>query len=134
MDIKRKITGIQHVGIPTNDMQKSIRFYKELGFEVVWQTINEQNGESVVFLQLGNLIMEIYESQQAAMKTGAIDHIALDVTDIDSIFSMVKDAGFQCLDEHVQFLPFWKHGVRFFTIIGPNMGGQTKCAKRVDGG
>ena len=75
MDIKRKITGIQHVGIPTNDMQKSIRFYKELGFEVVWQTINEQNGESVVFLQLGNLIMEIYESQQAAMKTGAIDHI-----------------------------------------------------------
>ena len=61
MDIKRKITGIQHVGIPTNDMQKSIRFYKELGFEVVWQTINEQNGESVVFLQLGNLIMEIYE-------------------------------------------------------------------------
>ena len=131
MDIKRKITGIQHVGIPTNDMQKSIRFYKELGFEVVWQTINEQNGESVVFLHLGNLIMEIYESQQAAMKTGAIDHIALDVTDIDSIFSMVKDAGFQCLDEHVQFLPFWKHGVRFFTIIGPNKDKIEFCEKKL---
>lgn len=131
MDIKRKITGIQHVGIPTNDMQKSIRFYKELGFEVVWQTINEQNGESVVFLQLGNLIMEIYESQQAAMKTGAIDHIALDVTDIDSIFSMVKDAGFQCLDEHVQFLPLWKRGVRFFTIIGPNKEKIEFCEKKL---
>ena len=45
MDIKRKITGIQHVGIPTNDMQKSIRFYKELGFEVV----SEKNHYKIVF-------------------------------------------------------------------------------------
>ena len=131
MDIKKKITGIQHVGMPTNDIQKSIRFYEDLGFEIVWQTVNEQNGELVVFLQLGNLTMEIYENNQAAMKTGAIDHIALDVTDIDSIFSMVKDAGFQCLDEHVQFLPLWKRGVRFFTIIGPNKEKIEFCEKKL---
>ena len=131
MDIKKKITGIQHVGMPTNDIQKSIRFYEELGFEIVWQTVNEQNGELVVFLQLGNLTMEIYENNQAAMKTGAIDHIALDVTDIDSIFSMVKDAGFQCLDEHVQFLPLWQRGVRFFTIIGPNKEKIEFCEKKL---
>lgn len=120
MDIKSKVSGIQHVGIPTNDMQKSIHFYKDLGFEVIWQTVNEQNGESVAFLRLGNLTMEVYENKQDVMKPGAIDHIALDVTDIDSIFSIMKSSGYQCLDEHVQFLPFWKHGVRFFTIIGPN--------------
>ena len=88
MDIKSKVSGIQHVGIPTNDMQKSIHFYKDLGFEVIWQTANEQNGESVAFLRLGNLTMEVYENKQAVMKPGAIDHIALDVTDIDSIFSI----------------------------------------------
>ena len=90
MDIKAKVSGIQHVGIPTNDIQKSMLFYKDLGFEVIWQTVNEQNGESVAFLRLGNLTMEVYENKQAVMKPGAIDHIALDVTDIDSIFSIMK--------------------------------------------
>lgn len=41
MDTKMKIKGIQHVGIPTNDIQKSTLFYEGLGFEVVWQTTNK---------------------------------------------------------------------------------------------
>lgn len=64
--------------------------------------------------------MEIYENGQAAMKAGAIDHIALDVTDIDSVFESVKKDGYKMLDEKVQYLPFWKYGVKFFTITGPN--------------
>lgn len=120
MDIKTKVTGIQHVGIPTNEIQKSISFYEGIGFEVVWQTVNEQNNQTVVFLRLGNLVMEIYENRQAAMKAGAIDHIALDVTDIDSVFESVKKDGYKMLDEKVQYLPFWEYGVKFFTISGPN--------------
>lgn len=120
MDIKTKVTGIQHVGIPTNEIHKSISFYEGIGFEVVWQTVNELNNQAVVFLRLGNLVMEIYENGQAAMKAGAIDHIALDVTDIDSVFESVKKDGYKRLDEKVQYLPFWEYGVKFFTIIGPN--------------
>jgi lactoylglutathione lyase len=120
MDIKTKVTGIQHVGIPTNEIKKSISFYEGIGFEVVWQTVNELNNQAVVFLRLGNLVMEIYENGQAAMKAGAIDHIALDVTDIDSVFESVKKDGYKMLDEKVQYLPFWKYGVKFFTITGPN--------------
>lgn len=114
------MTGIQHVGIPTNEIKKSISFYEGIGFEVVWQTVNELNNQAVVFLRLGNLVMEIYENGQAAMKAGAIDHIALDVTDIDSVFESVKKDGYKMLDEKVQYLPFWKYGVKFFTITGPN--------------
>lgn len=106
MDIKTKVTGIQHVGIPTNEIKKSISFYEGIGFEVVWQTVNELNNQAVVFLRLGNLVMEIYENGQAAMKAGAIDHIALDVTDIDSVFESVKKDGYKMLDEKVQYLPF----------------------------
>lgn len=120
MDIKTKVTGIQHVGIPTNEIKKSISFYEGIGFEVVWQTVNELNNQAVVFLRLGNLVMEIYENGQAAMKAGAIDHIALDVTDIDSVFESVKKDGYKMLNEKVQYLPFWKYGVKFFTITGPN--------------
>ena len=120
MDIKTKVTGIQHVGIPTNEIKKRISFYEGIGSEVVWQTVNELNNQAVVFLRLGNLVMEIYENGQAAMKAGAIDHIALDVTDIDSVFESVKKDGYKMLDEKVQYLPFWKYGVKFFTITGPN--------------
>lgn len=120
MEIKTKVMGIQHVGIPTNDIQKSISFYEGIGFETVWQTINEQSNEAVVFLQLGNLVMEIYENRQAVMKTGAIDHIALDVTNIDSIFQYVQKRGYKMMDDKVQSLPYWEHGVKFFTIEGPN--------------
>lgn len=131
MDVKAKVSGIQHVGIPTNDIQKSILFYKYLGFEVIWQTVNEQNGESVAFLRLGNLTMEVYENKQAVMKLGAIDHIDLDVTNIDSLFLIMKSSGYQCLDEHVQFLPFGEHGVRFFTIIGPNKEKIEFCERKL---
>ncbi|WP_195507296.1 VOC family protein [Bacteroides cellulosilyticus] len=131
MDIRTKITGIQHVGVPTDDIQNSILFYKVIGFEVVWQTINEQNGESVVFLRLGNLIMEVYENKQAAMKSGAIDHIALDVTGIDAVFSQMKELGYEMLDDHIRFLPFWDYGVRFFTIIGPNKEKIEFCEKQI---
>lgn len=120
MKPKTEIRGIQHVGIPTNDIKKSIRFYQSLGFETAWQTTNPHNDEAVVFLQLGNLIMEIYENRQAVERCGAIDHIALDVADIDVLFKEIKEAGHRMLDEEVQYLPFWEHGVKFFTIIGPN--------------
>ena len=131
MDIRTKITGIQHVGVPTDDIQKSILFYKGLGFGIVWQTINEQDGTSVVFLQLGNLIMEVYENKQASMKSGAIDHIAFNVTDIDAVFSKIKELGYEMLDDNIRFLPFWEYGVRFFTIIGPNKEKIEFCEKQI---
>lgn len=129
MEIKAKITGIQHVGIPTNDIGKSMQFYRSLGFEPVWQTVNPNNGEAVVFLQLGNLVMEIYESTQVTDKSGAIDHIALNVTGIDLLFESMKETGHKMLDEKVQYLPFWEHGVKFFTILGPNKEKIEYCEK-----
>ena len=32
--IAARITGFQHVGLPTNDIEATIAFYKTLGFEV----------------------------------------------------------------------------------------------------
>ena len=131
MEMKTKITGIQHAGIPTNDIGKSMQFYRGLGFEPVWQTVNPNNGEAVAFLQLGNLVMEIYENRQAAGKSGAIDHIALNVTDIDAVFSKIKELGYEMLDDNIRFLPFWEYGVRFFTIIGPNKEKIEFCEKQI---
>lgn len=119
MEIKDFCTGIQHIGIPTNDIKATIAFYEQLGFQVVFQTINQ--GESVAFLQLGNLVIETYENKSAVMQAGAIDHIALDVKDIDALYRVVKGKHFLLLDnQQVNSLPFWEHGVKFFIIQGPN--------------
>lgn len=77
MKIKDFTTGVQHIGIPTNDINKTIEFYHALGFETALRTVN--GTEEVAFLQLHNLIIETYQNHQAKMEYGAIDHIAIDV-------------------------------------------------------
>ncbi|MCC2735711.1 VOC family protein, partial [Fusicatenibacter saccharivorans] len=42
MENKYGIVGIAHVGLPTNDLQKTVEFYKSLGFEVIMQSYNEK--------------------------------------------------------------------------------------------
>lgn len=49
MDLKTYTTGIQHIGIPTNDIEKTIAFYQKLGFEIALQTVNEEADEKVAF-------------------------------------------------------------------------------------
>lgn len=120
MNIRKNITGVQHIGIPTNDIEKTIEFYTSLGFEIALFTLNEAANEKVAFLRLGNLVIETYENMAAAMKNGAIDHIALDVKNIDELFEEVRTTGYHLLDDEVQSLPFWENGVKFFTIVGPN--------------
>jgi lactoylglutathione lyase len=114
------VTGIQHVGIPTDDIEKTIAFYCGLGFQVAFRTINKSANEQVAFLRLKNLTIETYETHCASNKAGAVDHIALDVSDIDAAFQEIKAGGYFMLDKEIQFLPFWENGVRFFTIEGPN--------------
>ena len=35
MELREQLNGIQHVGIPTNDIEMTIAFYEKLGFDVV---------------------------------------------------------------------------------------------------
>ena len=70
MENKYGIVGVAHVGLPTNDLQKTVEFYKSLGFEVIMQSYNEKAGEKVAFLQIKNYCIETFENGQAAMSDG----------------------------------------------------------------
>ena len=121
MDLKNYSTGIQHIGIPTNDIKKTIAFYKELGFETALQTINKEADEKVAFLKLKTLVIETYENKVAKFESGAIDHVAIDVNDIEEVYQYNSEKKLNTTNDTIHFLPFWKNGVRFFTIEGPNM-------------
>lgn len=116
----RLISGIQHIGIPTNDIEVTTTFYESLGFHLQVQTFNEKTAEKVVFLQLGNLVIETYENKSETMNDGTIDHIALNVQDIDSLYAEIEELNFTLLTDGIQFLPFWEYGIRYFIIQGPN--------------
>jgi len=119
--MKEQILGIQHIGIPTASLEKTLQFYKSIGFETVHETRNPQDGARVVFLRLAGLTIETWESDKACGTTGSIDHIALDVTDVDRVFAeLEQNKSCRLLDAAPRFLPYWKHGLRFFTVEGPN--------------
>ena len=67
MDLKTYTTGIQHIGIPTNDIEKTIAFYQKLGFEIALQTVNEEADEKVAFILILKILrwMKTEEMQTA---------------------------------------------------------------------
>ena len=109
-------TGLQHVGIPTNDIAKTIAFYEALGFRIVHRKDNR--GEDVAFLKMGDLVLEIYQNHKAVGISGAIDHIALNVTDVEEARRIADGLKLDVIEEGQ--LPFWENGVRYFTVRGPN--------------
>lgn len=118
MKLEQYCSGLQHVGLPTADIGKTLAFYQRLGFHIACDT---QNGtKRVAFLRLKDLTLEVYESDQAAGKEGAIDHLALNVSDVDAVHAWAVEQGLAALEPEVRFLPFWDRGVRFFTVPGPN--------------
>jgi catechol 2,3-dioxygenase-like lactoylglutathione lyase family enzyme len=109
-------TGLQHVGIPTNDIAKTIAFYEALGFRIVHRKDNR--GEDVAFLKMGDLVLETYQNHKAVGISGAIDHIALNVTDVEEARRIADRLKLDVIEEGQ--LPFWENGVRYFTVLGPN--------------
>lgn len=113
-NFKENITGIQHLGLPTENLAATEEFYHGLGFETIWT-----NG-SVSFLRLGTLTIETYQRNSTAKCNGAIEHVALNVKDIEAAWRDAQACGYETEDSQINFLPFFENGVRFFTIIGPN--------------
>ncbi len=118
MELKNYLNGLQHIGIPTEKMDETLTFFEKLGFTRAFETMNE--GDRVVFLKLGNLVVETYESDDVKNAYGAIEHVAVDVTDVEAVYKSICAMGLNTLNDEIHFLPFWEKGVRFFTIEGPN--------------
>lgn len=120
MMLTELMTGIQHIGIPTNDIEKTIAFYESLGFRNIYRTRNEAADEEVCFLQMKNLCIETYQNRKASLRAGAVDHIAIDVTDIEAAYQAAQDLGCTFFEEGISGLPFWEKGIRYFILLGPN--------------
>lgn len=118
VDVNEFSSGIQHVGIPTADVQKTIDFYESLGFKMTGRF--DVDGRDFAFLQLGNLVVEAIPNPDPVMQPGAIDHICLDVKNIQELFNKLRDAGYTMLNEDLVDFNVWKNGTKLFFIEGPS--------------
>lgn len=127
MDIKENVTGLQHLGIPAVDLKRSISWYTELlGFELIEEKNLPENNCHAAFVKKGNLVIELYQEDEASVREvagrghGHVDHLALNVQDVKAAFEEMKKSGCTMLDSKINSLPFFKNGVAWFTVLGPN--------------
>lgn len=91
MSIRDTVTGVQHVGIPTTDLEGTIAYYERLGFECLG--IYPNGEDRCTFLRLNNLTLEVWTMDPTPMENGAINHFALDSTDIEASFAEAQKLG-----------------------------------------
>ena len=91
MSIRDTVTGVQHVGIPTTDLEGTIAYYERLGFECLG--IYPNGEDRCTFLRLNNLTLEVWTMNPTPMENGAINHFALDSTDIEASFAEAQKLG-----------------------------------------
>ncbi|MBV5323241.1 VOC family protein [bacterium] len=129
MLLKDNLQGLQHLGLPVTDLERSKAFYIRLGFvESLRMDIQPKaNVIQVAMMVHDHFTIELYqlgeeERQEIAKRSdGHIDHVALNVLDIEQAYVEIKAAGIEILEDDAPvYLPFWKNGVKYFTVRGPD--------------
>lgn len=110
---------IQHIGIPTLDLEKSIAFYAKLGFDKCTRA-ETGTGVHVGFVEVESAKLEIYQGEGAEMKTGAINHFSLNVVGIEECYKKAEELKLTILSKVIEHLPFWTNGISYFIVEGPN--------------
>jgi lactoylglutathione lyase len=129
MLLQGNLQGLQHLGLPVTDIERSKAFYMQLGFTETLRTEIQEDQDliQVAMMEHENFTIELYQlgrerrQEIAGRGDGHIDHVALNVLDIDQAYAEIKSAGLEILEADAPvYLPFWKNGVKYFTVRGPD--------------
>ncbi len=123
------LEGIQHLAIFTVDLKRSREFYEQFGFREKLATEMPADPEplKIAFLELNGLTLELAEfsgetrKEIAERRDGHIDHVALNVKDIDKAYAELTAKGFKTIEDPAPvFMDIWEKGTKYFTIQGPD--------------
>ena len=133
MELRKNITGVQHLGIPVLCMEETKKFYVEnFGFEVFHEKqIFYPEKMNICFLKLGDLVVELYEHKNEAVRkevservTGVYDHFAIDAADFDDYAARLINQGLPLAAGTADGVVLYEHiksaGIRGVNFVSPN--------------
>jgi len=112
-----KITGLAHIGIFCKDIEKSMDYYKRLGFTIDKE---ESLGIRLAFISAGNCLIELVEQKELPPRTaGVVDHVAMVVDNLEAAIANAKAKGIEIDESTVNSVPILG-GVKNVFFEGPD--------------
>jgi lactoylglutathione lyase len=112
-----RVVGLHHAGIVVANLERSIAFYRDVfGLEVAERL--DFGGERLAFLQLGAARLELIASAPQARRTGVVDHVALEVRDLDGLRRHLEQRGVTLVDRGPVDVPGLNARILF--CLGPD--------------
>jgi lactoylglutathione lyase len=112
------VLGLHHVGLYVASLERSIAFYRDT-FDLELAERFLFGGEDIAFLRLGGARLELLETDaQARRPTAVVDHLALEVDNLDAVVGRLRERGVPLLDEAPIAVPAL--GARILFCVGPD--------------
>jgi catechol 2,3-dioxygenase-like lactoylglutathione lyase family enzyme len=94
------VVGLHHAGVHVSDLGRSADFYQTVfGFDQSVATRLSFGAETIVFLHAANAWLELIADGGGSRETGVIDHVALEVDNLDRWLIRLRQQGVQLLDD-----------------------------------
>jgi methylmalonyl-CoA/ethylmalonyl-CoA epimerase len=106
------IKKIDHIGIAVSNLEESLKLYREvLGLDLQGTELVEEQKVKVAFLPIGDTEFELLESTDSSgpiakyieKKGQGVQHIALEVEDIEKAIEEMKEKGLRVIDEKPRY-------------------------------
>jgi lactoylglutathione lyase len=119
----KEITRINHVGLRVRDLEISRNFYEKLGFKFLAGPVGPEPAAIIEHPSGVNINFILNASKDAPqnnilmgkeMKYPGYTHIALEITDAESVSKQLENLGFK-ITERVEY-----NGAKFFFIRDPD--------------
>ncbi len=107
-----KVKKVDHIGVAVEDLDKALEFYQGLlGIKAEGAEVVEDQKVKTAFLPVGDSEIELLESTDPdgpiakfiEKKGAGVQHVALQVEDIEEALQELKQAGVKLIDEEPRY-------------------------------
>jgi catechol 2,3-dioxygenase-like lactoylglutathione lyase family enzyme len=111
------VLGLHHAGLYVENLERSIAFYHAV-FGLVVAEVSSFGEEKIAFLAVGSARLELIETTTPPRPSGVVDHVALEVDDLDALQPHLRKHAVTVLDPTPILIPELQARIQF--CLGPD--------------